>query len=129
MAGTVKGGQSLTSALLGVPTWTAGSLLNSWVNTGAGAVAFQYRKWRLLNEVEVIGDISSGTITNGTNIASGLPAPASLQQCNPVIDVSGTAAAPITPALQVDTSGNLKVEALGSGTTRITFHFWYSLDA
>ena len=130
MSGSVTGGAPLSSALLGVPAWTALGLLNSWANTGAGAVTAQWRKLNQSNEIEVIGDISGGTGTTGTTIGTiSLYLPATAQPVSALYNTSSGAASNETPVLTVDTSGNLKLNFLPTGTTRISFHGTYSLDA
>lgn len=129
MPGTVKAGQELTSTELGIPSWTALTLLASWTNTGSSQVTAQWRYWPLINEIEVIGTIAPGTITDGTTIASGLtPTPASIQ--NQPVQVQGNSAAPVqTPTLTLTQAGALEVFHLPSGMNEMAFHLWYSLDA
>lgn len=124
MAGTVVAGQKLTSALLGIPPWTAMSLSASWVNFGSGFTTAQYRLWPLINEVELIGTISGGTATNGTVIFT-LPSgyiPASTTN-NPVNAGTST-----NPYFQVNTLGQIVLNNIGASQV-ISFHFWVSLDA
>src|SRR5215469_10361968 len=121
---TVLAGQDLTALLVGVPAWTAMSLLNGWANTGGGNVSAQYRTWPLLNSVEVIGTINAGTLTNGTNIATGLPVAASSQFVIVMVTTSTGAVAVTTPRLFVDTSGDLQVFSIPASTTTISFHGW-----
>lgn len=129
MPGSAPAGRELTSNTLGVPGWSALSLGNGWTNTGGGQVTAQWRYWPLINEIEVIGTITPGTITDGTVIASGLtPTPASIQ--NQAVQVQGNSAAPVqTPTLTLVTSGALEVFHMPSGMNEMAFHLWYSLDA
>ena len=112
--------------------WHAMGLLNGWANVGGGAVAAQYR---LLasppNEVEVIGEISGGVITNGTNINSALPTgyqPVSTQTIT-IRLILGAGAAPILIYARVSATGQISLEGIPAGTTRIAFHDTISLDA
>jgi hypothetical protein len=126
---TVLAGQDLTALLLGVPAWTGMSLLNGWTNTGGGQPTAQYRLWPLINEVEIIGNISAGTLTNNTTIATLPNTPGSLQKvCVMMVDAAVTLAAGV-PLLYVDTGGNLKIFGMPGATTDAGFHGWYSLDA
>jgi len=128
---TVLAGQDLTAALLGVPAFTAMSLLNSWVNVGAGFVTAQFRVWPLINQVEVVGAIANGTITNGTAIATLTSTPASIQDI-PMLIIGGSPSggtAGVTPLLRLQTSGSLQVFDIPTSTTQVMFHGWYSLDA
>lgn len=131
MSGTVLAGAKLSSALLGMPAWSAMTTGNGWVNTGGGAATAQYRIWELTNEVEVIATISNGTIANGTAACS-LPAgafPVSSQNIPvEVITTSGSALGQ-SPQISVTTGGLLEVYGLPTGTTVIFFHGMISLDA
>lgn len=130
MTGSVAAGEKLTAAKLGVPPWTAMTLLHGWVNIGGGYAAAQYRKWVLYNSVECIGHISSGTLTDGTIIAT-LPGgftPASLQQ-KPIAAAGTALIAGSIPRIQIDASGNLEIFSVPTGSPTLDFHFWFSLDA
>jgi hypothetical protein len=107
------------------------TLQNGWT---ANAPALQYRRVVVPpNEVELIGDISAGTITNGTQIANALPA--SYQpvtgQSIPVITVGNTASPVRTPIATITAAGILSVFGLPTGTTSIRFPAGsgWSLDA
>ena len=131
MSGTVVAGQKLTSALLGDPAWTAMTLLNSWSNIGE--VDAQFRVWELTNELEVIGRISHASISGGgtSQIATMTSLPASLQR-RALQEWSATnvfASATGTPHLELTTGGSLTLVALQPGTTSLSFHAFYSLDA
>jgi len=127
---TVLAGTDLTGTLLGVPAWTAMSLLNSWTNTGAGNVTAQWRKLNQSNEIEIIGTISAGTLTNGTNIAQITTYLPATGQFVPVMVTTSTGTAGVTsPRLFIDTSGNVQVFSIPASTTAISFHGTYSLDA
>jgi hypothetical protein len=129
MSGTVPAGKTLTGDLLGVPPWTPLTPTGGWTNTGAGTPFLQYRLWKQLNSYEVIGCITAGTITDGTTIGT-LPATFADQGAMPVIiNVTSGGAGGKTPQLECQTSGALQVFSLPAGTTIITFHGWYSLDA
>ena len=129
MAGTVTAGQRLTADLLGVPAWSQMTLGNGWTNAGSGSVNAQYRLWKLTNSVEVIGVISGGTVTTGTQIATLPNAPASLQPIPVQIQNSTGAATVDSPRMNITTGGALLLYNTPSGTTEISFHAWYSLDA
>jgi hypothetical protein len=132
MSGTVTAGTRALSSVVGMPAWTAMSLLNSWSNT-SGEVAAQYRVWPLTNELEVIGAISHASISGGSQIATmtGTAVPNSGQRR--MLDVwSATnvfASATATPHLQLQTSGVLQLLDMVAGTTSVWFHCWFSLDA
>ena len=130
MSGTITGGDPLSSALLGVPAWTAMSLLNGWTNSGAGNVTAQWRKLNQSNEIEIIGTINAGTLTNGTNIAQLTTYLPVTTQFVPVMVTTSTGSAGVTsPRLFIDTSGNVQVFSIPASTTAISFHGTYSLDA
>lgn len=91
-------------------TWTALTLLASWTNV-SGAAAAQYRPSGS-DGVEIIGNIQSGTVTNGTTIAV-LPSgsrPVSSHSFN-IAAVTGAQAAPITVTTTTTTTSSLS----GSG--------------
>jgi hypothetical protein len=113
-------------------TWHAMSLINTWANVGGGVVEAQYRYLGSPpKEVEVIGEISGGAIGNGTNINSALPSgyqPASTQTIS-IRLILGAGAAPILLYARVSTTGQIALEGIPAGTTRIAFHDTFSLDA
>jgi hypothetical protein len=112
--------------------WHAMSLINTWANVGGGVVDAQYR---LIGsppkEVEVIGEISGGVIGNGTNINSALPSgyqPVSTQTIT-IRLILGAGTAPIMCYARISTTGQIALEGIPAGTTRIAFHDTFSLDA
>lgn len=130
--GTLPAGSKMVGAKIGIPAWTSMSpLSNSWTTVG-GWVLPQYRIWQLINEVEIIGEIHAGTITDGTTIftmAAGA-IPASQQWVCPISIDGGTGSAQLlTPRMLVTTGGALQVYGLPAGTTEIGFHGWFSLDS
>lgn len=129
MAGTVLAGQTLTAALLGVPAWTAMTLTGGWGNEGSPYVTAQYRLWELTSEVECIGRINTGTITDATTIATLPYTPASVQDAVVICGGAVSASPEKTPIIEVGTSGTLALYGIPAGTTVLAFHFWYSLDA
>ena len=127
MPGTVVAGQKLTSALLGMPPWTAMTLINSWSNFSGGRDG-QYRYWALTNELEVIGDLQHASISGTSQFCSTftqfLPNSRSRDVGTEII-MSGL------PTVQVSysTTGVLEFAALPTGSTVVAFHCWLSLDA
>lgn len=128
MSGTVVAGQKLTSELLGMPAWTAMSLINSWSNTGGGKVDAQYRWWPLINELEVIGVVTHASISGNSQFCSTF---ASYLPASTLIDLAHEAVLSGQPTVEVsyDPTGVLQFIALPSGSTRVAFHCWLSLDA
>lgn len=128
MPGSANAGSEMTSAKIGIPAWTAMTLGNGWTNTGSGQVTAQYRVWSLTNEIEIIGTITPGTITDGTVIATLPVTPNSI--LNQVVQVQGNSAAPVaTPCLTLVASGQLQCFHMPTGVNEVAFHLWYSLDA
>jgi hypothetical protein len=127
--GTANAGNRLSAALLSRSAWTAMTLASGWTNGGGGNVNAQYASWPLMNAVLVTGYLHAGTLTNGTSIATGLPAPSS-QQTIPVnvIATSGSIGGD-SPLMYIETGGTLNVYDLPSGTTLIGFSGIYYLDA
>src|SRR5215469_2327525 len=124
---TVLAGTDLLATLVGVPAWSSMGLVNSWANFGSGFVNAQYRLWPLINEVEVIGVITGGTITGGTTIATLPNAPVSTQPIPVMVSSTSGGAGGQSPRLDVTTGGALQVQNLPTGTVTIMFHGWYSL--
>lgn len=110
-------------------TWHSLSPGNGWVNSGNGP-DFQYRMIASPpNTVEIIGDLTGGTMTDGTVVAT-LPAgyrPATQQQVATVLPGTGATA---NMRFFVGTSGNIECEGMSALTTpRVTVHGFISLDA
>lgn len=113
-------------------TWHALTLQNSWTNFGGGFVTAQYRKVPSpATTVEVVGIITGGTATAATTIGN-LPAgyrPTST--IRELIYAFGSGALNVvdeTPAVNIDTSGNIKIIGT-AGSTILGFHFFVPLDA
>lgn len=128
MPNTLKAGDDITDSVLGLPSWTALSLLNSWTNQGAPQSLAQWRFIPLMNAIEVTGSIQNGTITDGTIIASGLT-PAPITTLYQGVSVQNGSAPTQTPVMYLDTAGNLKIQSIPSGTTKINFRLWFPLDS
>lgn len=128
---TVLPGQVQTAALLGIPAWTGITLLNSWTNGGGTEVNAQYRLWQLNNSAEIIGNIVHASISGTSQIATLPYTPSSTLRIG--LDAwsatNAFATATVTPILQLTTAGVLNAVNLPSGTTNITFHAWFPLDA
>lgn len=114
-------------------TWHSLTPGNSWANSGAGP-DLQYRMVASPpNSVEVIGDLTPGTITNGTVIAT-LPSgyvPATTQTI-PVVVPNGTPTTPGAMRLAASSgTGTIICEQLSgiTGSDRVAFHAFISLDA
>lgn len=114
----------------GAETWHTLPLTNGWSNFGTGHVNGKYRL-RADNLVEVIGRSSHAAVSGTSVLATALPAayrPASTQDFD--CAVFGNSTAPTaTPVLTLDTSGVLTLFDLPSGTTSVSYHIFYSLDA
>jgi hypothetical protein len=117
-------------------SWHPLTLQNGWANRGAGFIPARYR---LLasppNTVEIEGNVSSGTIANGTVLAN-LPAtaagpyrPAKAQSVAVQGALGTTAHSPLDPVIEAETNGDLKLFNIGAGTTSVSFHGLISLDA
>ena len=122
-----------TYVILGItgapPSWTALTLGNSWANSGSGPHG-QYRvRPGDPNRAEIIGDLTGGTMTDGTVIAT-LPAgarPGTAQTLGVVIPGTGAAA---NMRLFVATSGSIECEGMSALTApRVTFHDFIDLTA
>jgi hypothetical protein len=122
--------QSVTAIVSGAAeTWHNMALLNGWSASGG------YARYRMNPDktVRVQGNISGGTITNGTAIwdapAGYDPSGAPGSQDFPALILAGAAAAAIlTPRVNVDTAGTLYLENIPSGTTQLAFSLDYSLS-
>ena len=131
MAGTILAGQRLLAATLGMPGWTAFSLLNSWTNVGGGAVTAQYRVWPLTNEMEIIGQIQHSSTSGTSQIATLAVNPAS-QQSVPIKWITATnsfASTTTSYRLLAFANGVLEFDKLPTGTTVVEFGGVISLDA
>lgn len=86
--------------------WVALTLTGSWTNT-SGAINAQYRASGV-DEVEVIGNITAGTLTNGTTIAT---LPSGSRPMNSHVfaatAVTGAATAPITVTTTTSSSATM----------------------
>lgn len=119
----------------GTPWRTLGALgyANSWADSGANVAG----KYRIVssppNSVEIIGDLTVGTVADQTLIVT-LPAgyrPADSQLIRLVVP-TGTPTSPGGMRLTVGTDGTVKCVSLAglvSGTSRVYFHDFISLDA
>jgi hypothetical protein len=127
----INAGGDITAAILSPQAWIPMSLLNSWANVGGGAPTAQYRLWLLSNEVEMIGEVSGGAITTGTLLNSALPSaylPATAQTIGIRCILGAATAGPLQYA-RVTTGGQIDLQGIPSGTTRIAWHDTISLDA
>ena len=100
-----------------------------WANSGTGPAA-QYRLTPE-NELELIGDISGGSIANGTILNTALTGtyqPAKPQR-RPVVTIGNTASPVTTPRIQVLTNGLIEIFGIPAGTTEIEYHCFIPLDA
>lgn len=109
--------------------WAALSLQHSWANSGSGPAA-KVRIWPGgPDRVEIIGDVTGGTMTDGTVVAA-LPAgyaPATAQTLGVVMPGTGAAA---NMRLFVTTAGNIECEGMSALTSpRVTFHDFVDLTA
>lgn len=134
--------QRLAGSNIGIPPWQGMPLAGpaqisfspAFANAGGGLVAAQYRFWKLINSVELIGSVSlAGALSNNFFITPyRLPyAPATTQQIPLVIEGNSVAAIG-TPYLKIDNTGALEFQNIpttGTIATKASFHGWYSLDA
>jgi hypothetical protein len=129
-------GQRALAEVVSPGTWIAVSggvgFTNSWSNTGAGVPNAQYRYWQLLNSVEVIGDVSHAS-NSGSSSPFTLPSaliPAN-QQIYPVylVCTGGYANGTSPPLVTLTGSGQINIQGMPAGTTRVAFHCFFSLDA
>lgn len=109
--------------------WHDMNLVNGWSTSGSGLNAARYRLTND-NTVMIVGDITSGTTTDGTNITV-MPAayhPADAHLVCPIM-IPGTSTIG-NARLFVQASGGLQVDGISSlgGGTRIAFNASYSLD-
>lgn len=113
-------------------SWHSMNLVNGWANRGGTFVTAQYRRVASPpNDVRIIGDVSGGTITNGTILAT-LPVgyqPASAQSVGVQGALGTTAHSALDPVIEAETNGQLKLFNVGAGTTSISFNGSISLDA
>jgi hypothetical protein len=127
----INAGGDITAAILCPQAWIPMTLQNGWVNVGAGFPTAQYRLWLLSNEVELIGEVSGGTITTGVLINAALPSaylPATAQTIEIRTILGAGTAGPLQYA-RVSTGGQINLQGIPSGTTRIAWHDTISLDA
>lgn len=109
--------------------WHSMTLLNSWVNSAGN----QNAKYRALgmNQVQVVGYITSGTITNSTTIAT---LPVGYRMLNVTnspsqpIFVAGGSSPTQPPVIWLDSSGNIKIFNIPSGTTQLQFNAIFGID-
>lgn len=110
------------------PAWLPLSLINGWSNTGGGKVAAQYRFLPLTNELEIVGVVSSASISGNSQPFSALSAnfPAST-----LIDICHEAVLSSQPTVSISysPSGIIEFIDLPSGSTRVAFHNFFPLDA
>lgn len=130
--GLITGVDPATGTAPGTPaaaeTWHAMTLGNGWANRGGVFVTAQYRR-TALKELEIVGEISGGTITSGTVVAT-LPAayrPAHTFDIPVVVAATGTQTN--SPTLEVASDGTIKVASMPTGTTVIAFCATIPLDA
>lgn len=132
-ANTAAAGSRITAAWLNtnIPgPWTAITPMSSWANAGGGAATFQCRLYNSVT-VEVIGVLTIGTSANGAQIGQ-LPSwayPASSQSLQATCSTSASATDGTSCAINVLTSGALKVWGMISGAIDLNIHIWISLDA
>lgn len=99
-------------------SWTAPTLLNSWVNVGAGKVPAGYTKDT--NWVYIQGCIVSGTTTDATTL---FVLPSGYRPTATVVIPGlgdGAAAPSLAFYMTIDTSGNVKIFQLGAYHSFIT---------
>lgn len=119
-----------TSLFPKAEAWHPMTLQHGWANRGAGFIPAQYK---LLSPVTawIQGDVSGGTITSGTVLAT-LPlnyANTAHAQSVAVQGALGTTAhSPLDPVIEAEINGDLKLFNLGAGTTSISFNGLISLD-
>lgn len=124
------------AAPTGAETWHSLNALgysNSWADSGVN-VAGQYRLIASPpRTVEIIGDLTVGTVTDGTLIAT-LPANYRPTHSQLIVNLqvpSGTPTNPGNMRLSVGTDGTIKSQGLAglAAPNRIYFHDFISLDA
>jgi hypothetical protein len=121
---TINAGSRILAAVLSPGPWLPMTLINTWTNYGAGYSTGQYRLVPLINEVEVIGNLSHAS-TSGNSVFWTIPAgfiPAS----NQIVCATGSPSGAEIGALS---TGSLEVFTMPAATTLIQFHGWYSMDA
>lgn len=134
-AGSLTVKAQLNTEVGGTPeSWHAVTFANSWANQ-AGRVNCQYRKIASPpNSVEIIGWISHASISGSSAINTAVPSayrPASEQTISVDVIAATNAYASSTEAscLDIGTAGVFTLSALPAGTTQVSFHGTYSLDA
>jgi hypothetical protein len=112
-----------------IETWHALTPGNSWSNSGSGP-DLQYRMLASPpNTVEIIGDLATGTVTNGTVIAT-LPYTANSNQVIAVTLPSGTPTSINNCRLfYTASSGTIACEGMAGLSGRVAIHAFISLDA
>lgn len=130
-ANRATAGKRITAAWLNtnIPAdWVPIAPQNGYTNAGGGNVTFQARMHDSVT-VEVVGTIIPGATLNtviGTLPAGMMPA---TTQIVPAMVTNGTGANNTPCALDIFSNGNINTSGLGSGVTRVSFHFLVSLDA
>jgi len=129
---TAIAGQRVTAAFLNtnIPgPWQAVTLLNGWSNLGSGAANAQVRQ-RDSVTLELIGVITGGTTTNGTQLCllpSGLW-PISRQNLVGQV-TNGTGVGDAFTLYCTVGDGKVWLYNIPSGATQLSFHVFLSLDA
>lgn len=110
-----------TVAVKGDAAWTTpGSLLNGWVNYGAGTVPFRYRK--VAGLVTVQGTIKSGSVNTVFQLPAGYRIGGGF-----IAYFNGAGNSGSSVSMYVDSSGNVNVVGYGTGATNaiVMFHITY----
>lgn len=101
------GSGNMTVKGITAPAWTALTLGNGWVNIGGVYSTAAYRK-NALNQVELKGNIGSGTTTSGTVIAT-LPVGFRPTERRRYTVLSNNTSGDQIAQVDIDTSGNIIV--------------------
>jgi hypothetical protein len=121
-----------TNNLTNNTSWNNMVLSHSWANSGHGPAGRYRRVAAPPNSVEIIGDLTAGTIRNGTVITT-LPSgyTPDTEQAIGVCVLSGTPTRPAASRLAVLTNGQVQCFGLAglARGSRIAFHGFVSLDA
>jgi hypothetical protein len=113
----------------GVDSWHLLSPTAGWSNSGVGpSLQYRFLPWPM-NTVELIGDLSSGTVTDPTVFAT-LPVGYRPATPNTFVCVypSGTGGG-ANARVSVETNGQMNARGMTAVTGRVQFHAFISLDA
>jgi hypothetical protein len=117
--------------IMSTDPWHGMTLANGWTVGSAGSQPPSYR-FMAPNIVHITGTLNAGTLTNGTTIATlplgYRPLFITTTSSQPMY-VSGGSAVTLPPVVYIDSSGNVKIYNVPTGTVAIQFNVTFPLDS